>query len=92
MPMTLTFDRPLARARFSASARPIPRDVHAAIEARRAGRAAGFASTSPRQSRGPGPLASFVARMAGVRRSASLAFALLLASGSARRGAINHLE
>lgn len=82
---TTTADRYVSRSRFSASDRPIPPEwkVAAALGTRRAGRTARdmSAAWSARLAR---RLESFVARLAGVRRSASLALALLLSTGAGR--------
>ena len=83
---TTTADRYVSRSRFSASDRPIHPDlkVGAALGKRRTGRTARdmSAAWSARLAR---RLESFAARLAGVRRSASLALALLLSTGAGRR-------
>jgi hypothetical protein len=78
---TTTAPRYLSRARFSASDRPIPPDfdVDAVIDARRAARAA---TPDAPPSRWVRWIEAFITHLAGVRRSAGLALALMLATGS----------
>ena len=82
MRTTTNADRYVSRARFSASDRPVPADldVVAAIRARRAKRT-NHGSKHAWLKRLARPVASTVARLAGVRRSASIALTLLLATG-----------
>ena len=83
---TTTADRYVSRARFSASDRPVPPDLDlvGAVGRRRARRAARD-TTVPWSARLALRVAPFVARLAGVRRSARLALALLLATGAGDR-------
>ena len=82
MRTTATAPRYVSRARFSASDRPIPPDFSLAafIDERRAKREA-LATTGAPSARRTRWFASLVARLAGVRRSATLALTLLLATG-----------
>ena len=86
MRTTTTADRYVSRARFSASDRPVPPDfdLAAALGTRRARRAARHMPPAWR-ARLVRRVASFVARLAGVRRSACVALALLLATGAGYR-------
>ena len=83
---TTTADRYVSRARFSASDRPVPPDfdLAAAVGTRRA-RRANRDTTTPWSARLARRVEPFVARLAGVRRSARLALALLLATGAGYR-------
>lgn len=71
------------RAMFSASSRPLPPDfaVRAALEATRLRRAAKSPTGAAPAARWAQPFLSLLARLAGVRRSASVALTLMLASG-----------
>ena len=79
---TTTAPRYLSRVRFSASDRPIPPDfdVAAFMTARRAKRGA-FPTIRARSARLARWFASLVARLASVRRAATLALTLMLATG-----------
>jgi hypothetical protein len=85
MSTTTTVPRRVSRARFSASDRPIPPgfDLRAFIEARRAKRETRAPAGAPR-ARLARWLESVAVRVAGVRRSATLALTLLLTTGVGR--------
>ena len=85
MRTTTMAERYVSRARFSASDRPVPSDfdVAAAMATRRANRSA-RATTPGLGARLIRSLADFFARLAGVRRSATLALTLMLATGVGR--------
>ena len=85
MSTTTTTPRHVPRARVSASDRPIPTDfdVRAFIDARRAKRETLASAGAPR-ARLARWFESMAARLAGVRRSATLALTLLLTTGVGR--------
>jgi hypothetical protein len=85
MSTTTTAPRDVSRARFSASDRPVPPDfdVRAFIERRRAKREALWPTRAP-SARLVRRFESLAARLAGVRRSATVALTLLLATGFGR--------
>ena len=86
MRTTTTADRYVSRARFTASDRPVPPDFDlAAVVGRRRARRAARDMIPAWSARLARRVAPFVARLAGVRRSARLALALLLATGAGYR-------
>ena len=83
---TTTADHYVSRARFSASDRPIPPDFDlAAVLGRRRARPAARDRSAAWSARLARWFEAFIARVAGVRRSASLALAVMLATEAARR-------
>ncbi|MEO8560806.1 MAG: hypothetical protein ABI601_01945 [bacterium] len=80
---TTTTPRYESRARFSASDRPTPPDfdVEAAMSARRARRTSHATERDAPTVSWAQRFASFAARLTGVRRSATVALSLLLATG-----------
>ena len=85
MSTTTMTPRDVTRARFSASDRPVPPDfdVRAFLDARRAKREALW-PTRAASARLARWFESLAARLAGVRRSATVALTLLLVTGSGR--------
>jgi hypothetical protein len=81
---TTTAPRYVSRARFSASDRPIPPAfvIEAIVGARRANRSPTVDTRGAPTAPWARWLESLAARLAGVRRAASLALALMLATGA----------